>query len=192
MSDFKNGFVKIETPSYPTWNPCTTKDPNGIVIPRIKGDDSYIVGYYVNTDIRQNKQGKDFTIHNIILEEVGSKEHLSKDAAKGDVVSLFGKTALDEKILKNVSAGQMIMLTWEGKFPSKQNPGQGYHLFDVSVNPNFSLTVDEMKAKLSGSAQQAVNATATTSTPTQTQQAPVANTAPVAVLDDADDDDLPF
>jgi hypothetical protein len=189
MSDFKNGFVKIETPSYPTWNPCTTKDPNGIVVPRAKGDDSYIVGYYVNTDIRQNKQGKDFTIHNIILEEVGNKEHLSKDAAKGDVVSLFGKTALDEKILKNVSAGQMIMLTWEGKFPSKQNPGQGYHLFDVAVNPNFVLTIDEMKAQLSGSAQQAVDATATATT--QQSTAPIASAAPANVLDESDDD-LPF
>jgi hypothetical protein len=148
MSNVNDGFQEVVNKMNPMWDCCNKKvkaeDGSIVSMPRAKGDDSFITGYYLGMETKSGKSGKDFTIHNLKLKAVGNPEHLSEAVEVGGDVSVWGKTTLDEMLLKNVPIGTLCKIVWEGQIPSKANPGQKYHVFKVFVNANETLSASDV------------------------------------------------
>jgi hypothetical protein len=165
----------------PMWDPCNKKvkgeDGSDVTMPRAKGDDSYLIGYYLGMEVKTGKNKKDFTIHNFKLKAVGNAEHLSEPVEIGGDVSCWGKVALDETLTKNVPIGTLCRIRWEGKVASKANSGQSYHVFKVDVKENDTLSASDIP----------VAKEVTTPAP---QQMATSNDASDVL--DADDSDMPF
>ena len=180
MSDVNDGFQEVVNKMNPMWDCCNKKvkaeDGTIVSMPRAKGDDSFITGFYLGMETKQGKNGKDFTIHNLKLKAVGNPEHLSEPVEAGGDVSCWGKATLDEMLLKNVPIGTLCKIVWEGQVPSKANPGQKYHVFKVFVNANETLSASDIPVV----------------TQVKSVEKQVESTVAANVLDAAEDDDLPF
>ena len=140
MSEWKEASNTSE--KLPMWNPCTYKDEDGEVVQKKPSEKSFIVGYYLGMEIFSGKDGKQITKHKLQFKKVGIKDDIElKDEVEfpeeGDVVELWGKTALDETLTKNIAEGQLVMITWNGRVKSKRNPSMKYHSFDVKYKDEF-------------------------------------------------------
>jgi hypothetical protein len=121
------------------------------------GKTSYIVGYYLETMHDQGKDGNSM-IHKIKLVKVGDVKHLSGEAEEGDTVSIWGTGVLNDRMIKNVTPGECILIKWEGKVKSKA--GREYHSWDIMKDPNAEvISVGEQFSKPEGSPEPAVTAT---------------------------------
>ncbi|MFN5417673.1 MAG: hypothetical protein ACK5B9_11500 [Flavobacteriia bacterium] len=181
MAEVNDGFEVVENKMNPMWDPCTMKNADGETIPREKTDKSFMIGYYLGMEVRTGKNAKEFTVHNFKLKAVGDKSHLSEEVKEGDNISCWGKTQLDELLVKNVAVGTLCKIQWDGKIASKANPGQKYHTFTVLQNKNETLSLDNIPAP---SVQQETKPAA------QPQQMAAQTTGSSSDLDD--EDDVPF
>lgn len=140
------GFVTVEAEKNPTWNCLSVKNPTD-GLPAIKlevNDNSWIAGYYLGMKQipgKKNSKGEEtvISIHTLQLLAVGDPKHLSEPVAVGEKVQFFGKSALDDNLIKNVSLGHAVHIKWIGLQPNKQNPANPYHGFTVMVNPNDKI-----------------------------------------------------
>lgn len=177
-----DGFVAVEAEKNPTWNCFSVKNPTeGLPATKLVADEtSWIAGYYLEMKQIQGKKPNGepsvSTLHTIQLIAVGDPKHLSEPVEVGGKVQFFGKSSLDDNIVKNVMPGTAIHIKWLGLQPNKSNPAMPYHGFTVMVNPNDKI-----------SAMPGVIGT----TPSVSQEAPPLANTPQS-LPSQEESDLPF
>lgn len=184
-------FEPVKT-NLPVWNGMSRKNEQGDIIPLEKTEKSVVIGYYLGMDYIQGKD-KEIKIHKLVFEECGDPAHLSEPVSKGDEIMIWGSAALDDKLVKNVPIGVLVRVEWLGKVASKANSGQRYHNFDVQIDKEKVLSqhVSNTSGNTSNApAQQAPAQVPSAGIPSHVGQP--ATSSPAAMMNGADDDDLPF
>lgn len=142
MSQENDGFEEVVTKST-TWEPKQTgKKKDGTFKALEESDNSYVTGYYLETQ-EVSVQNKKSIAHKIQLMKrkdgsymVGDVKHLTGDPSETkDVVTIWGSTALDSKIADLVQPGQAVKIIWKGKKVGKN--GNSYHDWSIAMNPNI-------------------------------------------------------
>jgi len=171
----KSGFESVKQAGA-TWDPrATGSQKEGDYKALEASDDSFIIGWFLGT--KSNVGKHDSNIHGLKIMEVGNDAHVKGELNNDDPkVNIWGSGVLDSLLAENVQIGQCIMITWKGLTKTKSGTST-YHNWDVGVNPSIEPL---------GMGGAIKNASAPSN-----QSAPAAS-APEAIMEGDDDDDLPF
>lgn len=180
MSNF-DGFEKVEE-RFPIYEPCIKKDEEGEKVNKRPTDKSWMKGYYLGFREIKTKEGNQSKIHDFQFIECGDMSDFNGEEEKvkeGSKISMWGRTALDDKLVSSAPIGQAVVVKWIGK-QKNQAATRSFHVFELLVHPTLSLTrdqVNEMSITPIAENKPVVNV-------------PISNSA--STLDADDDDDLPF